>query len=148
VPTLLIAAGVPASAMAGLVVNEFYRLDGEKFSTSRNHAIWVHEILAREDAGSVRAYLTWDRPDSYAGDFTLDAYQAFRDRYRELLAGPADPADGARPDPLTAPDLERAARALEFDTFDPSLAMRCLLAALPAPEARRMLALVTGDVPR
>ena len=39
-PALLIAHGGIALPRT-IVANEFYRLEGEKFSTSRGHAIWL-----------------------------------------------------------------------------------------------------------
>jgi len=45
-----------------LVVNEFYRLEGSKFSTSRNHAIWGEEILARLSSDQVRFYMAYTSP--------------------------------------------------------------------------------------
>ncbi len=44
------------------VTNEFYRLDGLKFSTSRRHAIWLSEALKSTPADHMRLYLSWDRP--------------------------------------------------------------------------------------
>ena len=87
------------------MVNEFYTLDGLKFSTSRNHAIWADELLASEDPEIVRLYLAWDRPDRYQSDFTRPAFEAFRDRVAPMLDGsaPAEPHRGrARPGPVAA----------------------------------------------
>jgi methionyl-tRNA synthetase len=67
-------------------VNEFYRLDGLKFSTSRNHAIWAHEFLVDEDPGALRLFLCWDRPDRTESDFTRRAYEQFRDWVGAALA--------------------------------------------------------------
>jgi methionyl-tRNA synthetase len=62
---------------AALVCNEFYLLDGLKFSTSRNHAVWVRDILETEPADLVRFYLAHTRPESARTSFTTSAYQAF-----------------------------------------------------------------------
>ncbi|MGH3749122.1 MAG: class I tRNA ligase family protein, partial [Micromonosporaceae bacterium] len=70
IPALLTAAGVRTDFLGGLLVNEFLHLDGLKFSTSRNHAIWAHEFLADTDPGPLRAYLSWCRPDCHETDFT------------------------------------------------------------------------------
>lgn len=144
VPAMLAAAGMPTGKLAGLVVNEFYRLDGLKFSTSRNHAIWAHEFLASEDPAVVRAYLAWDRPDRGATDFTLAGYTAFRemfDRTRSQAGTSCLPGD------LVTQELERATQALALESFDPALAMRCVLNAYPmaADLAGSALAPITGD---
>ena len=57
-PAILAAAGLPTARAAGAVVNELYLLEGQKFSTSRNHALWAHEFLAAEDPELVRLYLS------------------------------------------------------------------------------------------
>ena len=74
-PALLAAAGVPEPKARGAVVNELYLLEGQKFSTSRNHALWAHEFLAAEDPELVRLFLSWDRPDRYESDFTDAAFR-------------------------------------------------------------------------
>ncbi|MEV5570878.1 class I tRNA ligase family protein [Spirillospora sp. NPDC052269] len=124
IPAVFAAAGVKPGVLRGLVVNEFYRLDGLKFSTSRNHAVWALDILAEQDPGDVRLFLAQDRPDRYESDFTLDAFKT-----------------GA---PSAEADLERARRALRPSGFDPALAARLLLPMRDDPRARGLLALITG----
>lgn len=50
------------------LVNHFYNLEGEKFSTSRNHAIWVSDIVAqpRISTDMVRYYLAKVNPEIQA----------------------------------------------------------------------------------
>jgi methionyl-tRNA synthetase len=127
-PAILAAAGVPTPKARGAVVNELYLLDGQKFSTSRNHALWADEFLAKEDPELVRLYLSWDRPDRYESNFTYDAYLRFCEYVRPLLDGAA--AGSALPAVLAQAELERAEQALRLDGFDSALAVRCLLAAL------------------
>src|SRR3954469_22277844 len=88
-PAVLAAAGVAPDRYAGVVVNEFYRLDGQKFSTSRDHAIWADEFLAEQDPGVVRAYLAWDAPNHDETDFTRAGFAAFQERFTALLDGTA-----------------------------------------------------------
>ena len=45
-------------------VNEFYLLDGDKFSTSRRHAIWGKDILGPDTVDGIRFYLALTRPES------------------------------------------------------------------------------------
>ena len=129
-PAILAAAGVPEPKARGAVVNELYLLEGKKFSTSRNHALWADEFLSTEDPELVRLYLSWDRPDRYESDFTHQSYKAFCDWVRQLLDGTAAPA--GMPAALAAAELERAEQALRLEGFDSALAVRCLLAALGA----------------
>jgi methionyl-tRNA synthetase len=130
-PVILAAAGVPGPRALGAVVNELYLLDGSKFSTTRNHALWAHEFLADQDPELVRLYLSWDRPDRYESDFTDESYRAFCDYIRPLLAGAA-PAGTGLPGALAAAEIERAEHALRPAEFDSALAVRCLVAALTA----------------
>jgi methionyl-tRNA synthetase len=135
-PAILAAAGLARPLLRGATVNELYLLDGQKFSTSRNHALWADEFLAEEDPELVRLYLSWDRPDRYESDFTREGYQAFCDYVRPLLAGTAlagtAPGGPALPAVLAPAELIRAERALQLTGFDSALATRCLLNALTA----------------
>jgi methionyl-tRNA synthetase len=138
-PALFAGAGIAPGWLGGLVVNEFYRLDGLKFSTSRNHAVWADEFLVSEDAALVRLFLCWDRPDRYESDFTRPAFEAFRDWVQAALRqGTGLPAD------VAPAEVTRAERALRFESFDPGLALRCLVAA-GGHESPLLAALVGED---
>jgi methionyl-tRNA synthetase len=130
-PAILAAAGVTRPLLRGATVNELYLLEGQKFSTSRNHALWADEFLAAEDPELVRLYLAFDRPDRYESDFTREAYLAFCDYVRPLLRGDHSAGTG-EPAALAPAELERADRALQLAGFDSALAVRCLLGALSA----------------
>lgn len=58
--------------------NEFLNLEGEKLSTSRNHAVWLHEYLedfpGKED--ELRYVLTSIMPESKDSDFSWADFQA------------------------------------------------------------------------
>ncbi|MEZ4721958.1 MAG: methionine--tRNA ligase [Flavobacteriales bacterium] len=58
--------------------NEFLNLEGDKISTSRNHAVWLHEYL--EDfpnrTEELRYVLTSIAPESKDSEFTWKDYQA------------------------------------------------------------------------
>ncbi len=136
-PALFAAAGLKRAPLRGLVVNEFYTLDGEKFSTSRDHAVWAHEFLADEDPATVRLYLAWDRPDRAQTDFTRESYEAFRAVVQPLLSGngAARPrSESLLPASLLPAERERGERALELVGFDAALAARSLLTLLGAGE--------------
>ncbi|MBI2299043.1 MAG: methionine--tRNA ligase, partial [Armatimonadetes bacterium] len=57
----VIAEDVPA--------NEFLNLEGQKFSTSRNHAVWLHDVLDRWPADVLRYYLTTILPETSDSDW-------------------------------------------------------------------------------
>lgn len=128
-PAILAAAGVPGPRSRGATVNELYLLEGKKFSTSRNHALWADEFLADEDPELVRLYLSWDRPDRYQSDFTQTGYRAFCEFIRPLLDGKPF-GDAALPAELVPAELARADQALRLIGFDSALAIRCLVGAL------------------
>ena len=73
---------------SAFLMNEFYRLDGLKFSTSRRHAIWGRELLADVPADVMRFYLAWTAPEVEGTNFTLDDFQETCDRE---LAGAWEP---------------------------------------------------------
>jgi methionyl-tRNA synthetase len=56
-------------------VNEFYLLDGDKFSTSRRHAIWGKDILGPHSVDAIRFYLALTRPETHRTNFTLEQYE-------------------------------------------------------------------------
>lgn len=66
------------------VTNEFYRLDGEKFSTSRDHRIMGRELTRQVPREAVRFHLAWTHPEREGTNFTLDD---FRDNVRRHLLG-------------------------------------------------------------
>ncbi|MFF8681060.1 class I tRNA ligase family protein [Streptomyces sp. NPDC015237] len=57
-------------------VNEFYLLEGSKFSTSRRHAIWGKDILTPESVDAVRYFLARTRPEGRRTDFRSAAFTA------------------------------------------------------------------------
>ena len=76
-PAMLMAEGtyqLPENVPA----NEFLNLEGDKISTSRNWAVWLHEYLAdfpgKQDV--LRYVLTANAPETKDNDFTWDDFQA------------------------------------------------------------------------
>ena len=53
--------------------NEFYLLDGQKFSTSRQHAVWGKDVLSVETVDAVRFHLALTRGEVARADFSLAA---------------------------------------------------------------------------
>ena len=58
--------------------NEFLNLEGDKLSTSRNHAVWLHEYLAEfpNKQDELRYVLTSILPETSDSEFTWKDYQA------------------------------------------------------------------------
>ncbi len=61
---------------AHVPANEFLNLEGQKFSTSRGWAIWLHEFMERFDADLVRYALGAGLPETKDADFSLKEFQA------------------------------------------------------------------------
>ncbi|WP_349369842.1 class I tRNA ligase family protein [Salinarimonas sp.] len=57
--------------------NEFYLLDGLKFSTSRRHAIWGKEILDESSVDAVRLYLSLTRGEVSRTNFSRADFDRF-----------------------------------------------------------------------
>ncbi|WP_042698873.1 methionine--tRNA ligase [Thermococcus sp. PK] len=55
--------------------NEYLNLEGRKFSTSRNWAIWVHEFLDAFPADYLRYYLTSILPETRDSDFSFEDFK-------------------------------------------------------------------------
>jgi len=87
-PALLMAYDPDMRLPSALVVNEFYLLEGEKFSSSREHAIWAADFAGEQPADCVRLYLAMDRPEHERTSFTLADYEAW---VRAELSGRWEP---------------------------------------------------------
>jgi methionyl-tRNA synthetase len=156
VPAMFAAAGLPTQPLAGLVVNQFLLLDGLKFSTSRDHAIWVDEMLPAADADLLRLFLCWQRPDRRETDFSAEGWAAFQAWAAPLLHAVERPltrrapGDAGRrlPAALIGAELDRAEAALRLAGFDPALAVRCVLGVLAADptsaRGRELLSVLLG----
>lgn len=70
---LLMAHGERYVLPESNVCNEFYDLDGEKFSTSRNHLIRAGDLLAEVPRDLVRFFLALTAPEHQRTNFTRDA---------------------------------------------------------------------------
>ena len=67
------------------VCNEFYDLDGEKFSTSRGHLIWTADLVDQVPRDLVRFYLALTAPEFQRTNFSMDAMRGVLAR---RLVGP------------------------------------------------------------
>jgi methionyl-tRNA synthetase len=155
VPALLLAYDPEIRLPAALVTNEFYRLDGSKFSTSRGHRILGRELLGSAPRDAVRFFLAHTCPEREETNFTLGRFEeALRQELREWEAWLADLGarlerdfDGAVPATgdwtgeqrrfyhRLAALLAAASEAYEAEGFSPQRATRALCELVR--EARR-----------
>ncbi|MGH1366326.1 MAG: methionine--tRNA ligase [Calditrichia bacterium] len=81
-PAILMAHGdyiLPENVPA----NEFLNLEGNKFSTSRDYAVWLNDYLDRFDPDPLRYTLAIGMPESKDGDFS---WKEFQSRHNNELA--------------------------------------------------------------
>lgn len=152
---------------AQVVINEFYRLEGDKFSTSRGHAIWGGEFLRRVNADALRFHLCLTGPERAQNNFSMKEFadtlstvlagglERWTDTVLDLLAQDFDsvvPAAGPADGPLAA---ERAALpgqiagALGAEAFSPQRAADVLATVIERADADlRELALLRVSGPR
>jgi methionyl-tRNA synthetase len=64
--------------------NEYLTLEKQKFSSSRNWAVWAPDYLSRYDADPLRYYLTVHAPETSDSDFS---WQDYVDRNNNELVG-------------------------------------------------------------
>ncbi|QFS52519.1 methionine--tRNA ligase [Nostoc sphaeroides] len=76
-PALFLAYNPEIRLPTAFVTNEFYRLEGLKFSTSRNHAIWGRDLLQKFSPDIVRFYLCYSRPETFMTNFVLSDFESF-----------------------------------------------------------------------
>ena len=76
-PAMLMADGRFLQGADNVPANEFMNLEGDKISTSRNWAVWLHEYLqdfpGKEDV--LRYVLTANAPETKDSEFTWKDYQ-------------------------------------------------------------------------
>jgi methionyl-tRNA synthetase len=83
--------GVLGQALAGgawrpfdrYLTNYFFTLDGEKFSTSRGHAIWAKDATERLRASSdlIRLYIISVNPEAAPSDFSTEAFRRMEQEF-------------------------------------------------------------------
>ena len=156
-PCLLLAYDEAVRLPRALVTNEFLQLDGEKFSTSRNHAIWAADLLEQVGSDATRFALSYLRPEVAPTSFTWDRLVRIVngelvdvwDRWLEGLAvrvravGAVEGAVPGRGRHVAAflEDLERltedVVRAHSWQAFSPQTATRALTEVVRRAQAFR-----------
>jgi methionyl-tRNA synthetase len=139
---LLMAHGDKYILPGGNIVNEFYDLDGAKFSTSRNHLIWSTDLLAEVPRDVVRFYLSLTAPELERTNFVTTELHAITthrliEPWNQLAERLAVVVTGPDPLPTSVAGRERAAAlAQEFwgcyrlTGFSPARAARAIVGQL------------------
>lgn len=97
------------------LTNYFGTLDGKKFSTSRNHAIWAldaHRLL-NANTDTIRAYLAVVNPQHGETDFSVGDFGKFKVDWEDRLEENIKTALAARPKRTDVPDIQLLARLLD-----------------------------------
>ncbi|WP_405836775.1 class I tRNA ligase family protein [Streptomyces platensis] len=119
------------------LINDFYQLSGEKFSTSRRHAIWVSDIARAHnvDTDAVRYYLAKTNPEAGPANFEPSAFlatagerlagrigAAVQRRWQQLPHSPAAVPDALLRRLMTS--LDEQERALDSAVVSTAAAVR------------------------
>ncbi len=91
IPAVLLAYDPEIKLPAGVLLNEFYRFNGSKFSTSRNHAVWCRELVEQASLDAIRFYLALCGPETEQTNFTIADFeqtvqQELIDNWQEWLS--------------------------------------------------------------
>lgn len=74
----------PCGPLPGtLITNRFLKLDGEDFSTSRGHAVWIKDLTGLYPADALRLFCALHAPETQVVNFDR---QAFEQWYRHVFA--------------------------------------------------------------
>ena len=67
---------IPLQLPYDVPANEFMNIEGQQFSTSRNWAVWLPDLLERYQADAVRFYVARTMPERQDSDFSWDGFLA------------------------------------------------------------------------
>ena len=76
-PALAYASGLAEYLPSALVTNRFLNLDGDKFSTSRGHAVWADDALTAMGSDAVRMALLRNAPEGQETTIPQDSAGRF-----------------------------------------------------------------------
>jgi methionyl-tRNA synthetase len=125
--------------------NRFLQLDGEDFSTSRNHAVWVRDLVPDFPSDAVRLYTALIAPEEAVRNFQRSDFQRwYRERFLQIAgADRGGPVTSALPSLSAtlklsyAPLVHEWQTAVDFETFSIShlaeVQLKLLDLALRAP---------------
>ncbi|MGB3508773.1 MAG: class I tRNA ligase family protein [Microcoleaceae cyanobacterium] len=146
-PALLLASDPTIKLASGFITNEFYRLEGLKFSTSRGHLIGGSEFLQQFSSDVVRFYVSYDRPEIEQTSFSQTEFEQTIEReligewtqwLRAVNTKVSNEYNGIVPEPgawtnshrIFYQELHQLTKAVtsayELETFSPQKATRSL----------------------
>ena len=67
---------IPLQLPYDVPANEFMNIEGEQFSTSRNWAVWLPDLLERYQADALRFYVARTFPERQDSDFSWEGFLA------------------------------------------------------------------------
>lgn len=103
IPALLRAVNPATRLPHAVLTNEFLHLEGEKFSTSRNHAIWADEL--ETEAEFLRFYLLMMRPSQKNENFSRIGFNRFQEEWSLAFRLLLDASSNSHKN-STAPSME------------------------------------------
>ncbi len=118
IPSLLRAMHPEAKLPDSVITNEFLQLEGYKFSTSRDHAIWAESFADNVD--HLRLYLSLNRPSKQSENFSIKEFQVFSSNLAQQLQKLNQRAECVLHDidfaisPQILIDCNRATRNMEY----------------------------------
>lgn len=113
IPAILSALGLNEALAHHWIVNDFLLLDDKKFSTSANHAIWV-KAVPEEDIDYLRWYLALNRPEEKPQNFTLEEFNCFKQRIKQLINQCNQDDYKAIKTPFTQHTVDRLSRSVDL----------------------------------
>ncbi len=76
-PALLFAYEPKLLQYSAFITNQYYLLNGKKFSTSRKHAVWAIEFIDSWGKDLSRLYIAYTRPDELESNFCMEDFLEF-----------------------------------------------------------------------
>jgi len=73
-PIILLASGA-AQLPAEIPANEYLNISGQKFSTSRNLAVWVDDVISKYNPDALRYAIAYNMPETRDSDFSWEYFQ-------------------------------------------------------------------------
>lgn len=74
-PSLLLAHGEGLHLPDDIVSSEYITLEGQKVSTSKNHAVWAKDLAAEYDPDAIRYFFIANGPEKRDTDFSLREFK-------------------------------------------------------------------------
>lgn len=83
-PALLIAQGEGYHLPDDIISNEYLTLEGSKISTSKNHAVWIKDLIGKYNPDALRYFMIANGPEKRDTDFS---FREFSKSCNSELAG-------------------------------------------------------------